>query len=154
MITNADAFRCAQRRLAASVAVITTGEGAAAVGMTATAVTSVSLEPPSLLVCVNRSATLNAALTRTGRFRVSYLGAGQAEVARAFGDGRPQAERFAAAGWTPGVALPAAVADCLCRLDQAVEAGSHSIFIGQVLSVTVGEGRPLLYCDGAYHSLA
>ncbi|MBP7705041.1 MAG: flavin reductase [Caulobacter sp.] len=69
----ADAFRSAQRRLASSVAVITAGAWEGAVGMTATAVTSVSMDPPSLLVCVNRSATLHGAVMRTGRFRVTYL---------------------------------------------------------------------------------
>lgn len=145
---NADAFRSAQRRLAASVAVITAGEGAGAVGMTATAVTSVSMDPPTLLVCVNRSATLNAVLACQGRFRVSWLADHQAHVARAFGGGRPQGERFAAAGDFQ------ALADCRCRLVQAVEAASHSIFVGEVEAVTVGEGAPLLYWDGGYRRVA
>jgi flavin reductase len=150
----AEAFRSAQRRLASSVAVITSGAGREAVGMTATAVTSVSMDPPSLLVCVNRSATLHAEVVRTGRFRVTYLRSDQLDVARSFGGGRPQAERFATASWAMegegGPGLDEALAACVCALEQAVDFGTHTVFIGRVESVADGEGAPLLYCNGAY----
>jgi flavin reductase len=150
----ADAFRSAQRRLASSVAVITAGAGEGAVGMTATAVTSVSMDPPSLLVCVNRSATLHGAVMRTGRFRVTYLRSDQLDVARSFGGGRPQAERFATAPWAledeGGPGLEDALAACVCRLEEAVDFGTHTVFIGRVQAVADGAGLPLLYRDGEY----
>jgi len=154
----AEAFKTALRRLAASVAVITAGRGEAAVGMTATAVTSVSMDPPSLLVCVNRAATLHASVARTGRFRVTYLRSDQDAVARGFGGGRPQHERFTAHGWSldeeGGPGLDSALASCVCALEDAVDFGTHTVFIGRVVRVEAGEGRPLLYCDGGYGELA
>lgn len=154
----ADVFKTALRRLAASVAVITTGRDSDAVGMTATAVTSVSMDPPSLLVCVNRAASLHAAVARAGRFRVTWLRADQGDVARSFGGGRAQAERFASADWTitadGGPSLADALATCVCALEEAVDFGTHTVFIGRVVSAEAGEGRPLLYCDGGYGELA
>ncbi|ATQ43575.1 flavin reductase family protein [Caulobacter mirabilis] len=153
-----EAFRSAQRRLAATVAVITAGQGEDAVGITATAVTSVSMDPPSLLVCVNRAASLHAVVAATGRFRVTYLRADQPEVARSFSGGRPQAERFGSAGWRldgdGGPALDEALAACVCELEEAVDFGTHTIFVGRVAQAETGDGRPLLYCDGVFGELA
>ena len=77
-------MRAALRQVPASVAIVTTGRGEAALGMTATSVTSVSLAPPALLVCVNRVLRLNAAMRANGRFQISYLRRGQEDIARAF----------------------------------------------------------------------
>lgn len=148
-------FRAALRKAPASVAVITAGRGGTALGATATAVTAVSLEPPALLVCVNRALRLNAAIRAAGRFRVCYLRREQEDVARAFG--APGGDRFSAGGWDldapAGPDLPAALVAIACRLDNAVDCGTHSIFIGHVETVRCGDGAPLLYCDGAYAGL-
>lgn len=148
-------FRAALRKAPASVAVITAGRGETALGATATAVTSVSLDPPALLVCVNRALRLNAAIRAAGLFRVCYLRREQEGVARAFG--APGGARFSAGGWNldapAGPDLLPALASIACRLDNAVDCGTHSIFIGHVEAVRCAAGAPLLYCDGAYAGL-
>jgi flavin reductase (DIM6/NTAB) family NADH-FMN oxidoreductase RutF len=150
-------FRAAMRKAPASVAIVTAGRGGDALGVTATAVTSVSLAPPTLLVCVNRALRLNGAIRAAGRFRISYLSGGQEEIARAFGGTVAGAERFRIGDWdleAPyGAQLRAALASMACRLSDSLESGTHSIFIGCVEAVRLGDGAPLLYCDGCYAGL-
>lgn len=157
-MSDPDAFRAALRRLAASVAIVTTGRGETAAGMTATAVTSICLEPPSLLVCVNRGASLYPALISGVRFRVTWLADHQGEVARAFGGAAPRDSRFTWGDWRMeaegGPALNEAVAASVCRLARAVDHGTHTLFIGEVEMTEAGLGRPLLYCDGTFGGLA
>lgn len=150
-------LRIALRKVPASVAIVATGASAAALGVTATAVTSVSLAPPTLLACVNHALRLNAAIRANGRFRIIYLSREQEEIARAFGGGAAGGERFRVGDWTldaPGGAdLPSALISFSCRLENAVDCGTHSVFIGEVEDVRTGPGVPLLYCDGLYGGL-
>lgn len=150
----ADALRAALRLVPASVAIVTTGSGEDALGVTATAVTSVSLDPPALLVCVNNSLRVNAAIRANGRFRISYLHRGQEDIARAFGGPLSGSNRFRIGDWDmkapDGVCLPSALLGVSCRLEDTHQCGTHSIFIGHVEAVRRGGGTPLLYCNGAY----
>ncbi|MBP0630545.1 flavin reductase family protein [Cupriavidus sp. AcVe19-1a] len=154
-VALADQFKGALRRLASSVAVVSSADGSRLIGMTATAVTSVSLAPPTLLVCVNRSANLHAAVARSGCFRVSYLGQAQSHVAAMFGGGVPQDERFATSEWRQdpdGPSLVGSLTEFACTLDQAVDCGTHTVFIGRVKNVVDGQDAsvPLVYWDGRY----
>lgn len=150
-------LRSALRLVPASVAIVTTGRGGDAIGVTATAVTSVSLAPPALLVCVNNALRVNAAIRANGRFRISYLNRDQADVARAFGGPLAGPERFRVGDWdidAPGGAeLPSALIGISCRLEDALECGTHSVFIGHVELVRRNGGEPLLYCNGGYAGL-
>lgn len=150
----ANELRAALRLVPASVAIVTTGRGEDALGVTATAVTSVSLDPPALLVCVNNSLRVNAAIRANGLFRISYLNRDQEDVARAFGSPLAGSDRFRVGDWdvdAPGGAgLPSALIGISCRLEDAHQCGTHSIFIGHVEAVRRGGGTPLLYCNGAY----
>ena len=147
-------FRTGLRRLAASVAVVTCGEGEAAAGMTVTSVVSLSFDPPSLIVCVNRAARLNRLLRQSPGFRVTWLRRGQEDVARAFGQaGAGQSERFAAGTWRPaacGPSLTGALADACCELDQTLDYGTHTLFVARVVAASANAGDPLVYRDGAY----
>jgi len=151
-------FRNGLRQLAASVAVVTCGEGSAAAGMTVTSVVSLSFDPPSLIVCVNRNARLSRRLREDRGFRVSWLACGQEEVARAFSrPGASQAERFAAGAWRPaacGPSLCGALAEACCELEQALDYGTHTLFVARVTAAGAAAGEPLLYRDGAYAALA
>jgi flavin reductase len=143
-------FRKAMRRLTAAVTVITTAHDERRYGMTATAVTSVSTDPPSLLVCINRSASLHEPLIRSGRFCVNILLAEQTDVAQAFSGGVPQELRFAQAHWSVPF-LRDAQANIFCEADAMSSYGTHSIIIGKVSDVQVaGRVTPLLYQDGQY----
>ncbi|NWK98602.1 flavin reductase [Sphingobium lactosutens] len=155
-IPDATALRLAMRCVAATVAVVTARFGAELSGVTVTSATSVTMEPPTLLVCVNRSTRLNAIVQASRRFEVNYLTARHRDVAAAFGGGTA-GDRFAVGQWdrtAPSPALADALARLSCRLDETVECGTHSIFMGRVEAVHLGDGEPLLYCQGDYAWLA
>lgn len=154
----ADRLRLAMRQVASTVAVVTAGHDGHFGGATVTSVTSVSMDPPTLLVCVNRSVRLNTLLQAAGSFRVNYLGRGHEAVAQAFGGGAVP-DRFRVGRWNldaaPAPELVDALAQISCRLDGAFECGTHTIFVGAVEEVRLGAAaEPLLYCNGGYARLA
>ena len=123
-------------------------------GVTATAVSAVSLDPPSLLVCINRAASLHAPMGGMSHFRVNVLHRDQHEIACMFADRSQHALRFLS-GWDLGCAgaprLVDAQATALCRRIDSHSFGTHSIFIGVVEEATSrGDIDPLVYLDGRY----
>lgn len=152
----APAFRKAMRRLTATVCVVTAAHGDEPVGMTMTAVTSVSMEPPALLICAARRSRLHTALTPASGFCVNVLRVGHDAVAAAFGSGRTShSERFGQGAWRTceGVApyLEDALATLFCTVAGQIDWGSHTVFLGEVQEVRVGaDGPPLIYGDGRY----
>ena len=145
------------RQLVSGVCLVTHGRGEARVGMTATSVSSLSMDPPTMIVCVNKSASLYARLRRGDAFGVSVLGAQHAEFADRFAarTGLKGAERFAEGDWleTPaGVPVLADALACLeCEAEETIERHTHAILIGRVTSAAP---RPadgaLLYWRGGY----
>ncbi|PWR19181.1 flavin reductase family protein [Zavarzinia compransoris] len=149
------AFKGAMRRLAATVTVISTGDGSERHGMTATAVTSVTTDPPALLICVNKTASLHPVLATGTRFCVNLLKDSHAEVAGAFGGRLQGPERFGTGDWASnahGVPyLTDAQANLFCRVDALMLYGTHTIFVGLVEDVRLfGDISPLIYQDGRY----
>ncbi|MFA5121029.1 flavin reductase family protein [Zavarzinia sp.] len=149
------AFKGAMRRLAATVTIVSTGSDGERQGMTATAVTSVTTDPPAILVCVNQSASLHPALQDGTRFCVNLLHNRHAEVAGAFGGKLQGAERFSAGEWADGPHgvpyLVDAQANIFCRVDALMLYGTHTIFVGKVEEVRLfGDVSPLIYQDGRY----
>jgi flavin reductase len=147
-------YRQAMRRVASTVNVITICVGGTPMGITATAMSSISVDPPSLLVCINRTATMHGSMEDVSHFRVNVLHRDQEEMARIFADRRHQALRFSE-GWTVDCERPPRLVDAqasfLCRRIDHHRFGTHSIFIGQVEEVTVrDEVAPLVYLDGKY----
>ena len=151
-------FRSAMRRFPAAVTVVTTSLEGADSGMTATAVTSLSMEPPSLLVCVNRAAAFHEAIAQSSSFCVNLLRQGQEEISAAFGGRLPQERRFAHGVWQHRDGIPYlgdAQANIFCRRDSLFAYGSHSIVIGVVTGLLLREEvAPLLYVDGRYGAVA
>ena len=156
---EAHEFRAAMRRVPAAVTVVTTVVGGVRHGFTATAVASVSAEPAQLLVCVNRGTRSAAAISRAGRFGVSYLGAEQIAVAEAFAAPVAESEdRFRRVpvrrdidGATPHVPLLRdALVAFACTVVSEIHSGTHAVFIGQVTQVAGQDTVPLLYQDGAF----
>ena len=148
-------FRKAMRRLASAVTVISATHGDRRHGMTATAVTSVSSNPPSLLACINRAASLHDPLIASGRFCVNILHGSQSEIADAFGGVRCGDDRFAAGDWAAhdnGLPyLTDAQASIFCDADLVTRYGTHSIVVGKISEIIVGgQVAPLLYQDGRY----
>lgn len=153
-------LRQAMSRFATGITVLTTG-GDRVHGMTANAFTSVSLQPPLVLCCVARTAVMHDAITTTGEFAVSVLGADQEHLARHFADrDRPLGSaQFDTVDWWPGPCTAAPLlTDSLawleCRLASSHDGGDHSIFLGEVLNSSRSSSRPaLLYLGGRYHQV-
>ncbi|HKV45800.1 MAG TPA: flavin reductase family protein [bacterium] len=154
-----DRFRRAFRRYPAAVTVITYLDAAGHhSGMTATAVCSLSIAPPSVIACINREARAHAAITQGGRFGINLLALGQEHVATHCS--RPGAEKMLKPEWVaaPGEArtpvLRGALAHLDCTVHQQLEIYTHSVLIGEVVSVQLGPtAPPLLYAEGAYRTL-
>jgi flavin reductase len=151
-------FRQAMRRVAATVNVISINVGGRPLGITATAVSSLSMEPPSLLACINRTAAVHASMADLDHFRVNILHSEQQDIARMFAERAREAQRFAV-GWEIAPDTPPRLIDAqasvLCRRIDHHEFGTHSIFIGVIEDVRVRDDvSPLLYCDGAYGAFA
>ena len=155
-VTSAD-FRNAMRQLTGGVSVVTAGIGWDISGMTVTAVSSLSVEPPALIVSINREASSWPLVRRYGFFGVNILTADQIDIAERFTgkDGLKGAERFASAHWTTRVSGVPLLIDALaaidCEVEDVVERHSHAIVIGRVLDVTVSpRTAALAYWQGQY----
>lgn len=151
-------FREAMRRVASTVNVISICVDGQPLGITATAVSSLSMEPPSLLVCINRAAFVHAKMEDSAHFGVNVLHRDQEPLATMFADRAQHALRFAAGWETDGVNPPRLIeaqASIRCRRIDSHAFGTHSIFIGQVESAVVREDiHPLVYLNGRYLSVA
>jgi flavin reductase (DIM6/NTAB) family NADH-FMN oxidoreductase RutF len=153
-----DLFRLAMRNLAGGVTIITAGRGEARSGLTATSLTSLSVDPPSLLVCIRRASGTLATIAADRTFGVSVLSDDQIGLAERFSgrSGVSGAARFFGAKWftlaTGGVPLLAdALAAMDCSLDRLIDWHSHVIVIGRVRAIRLGCGeRPLVYWRGNY----
>jgi flavin reductase len=148
-----DAFRTAMRHVAATVYAVTTGHGGGRYGILATAVSSLSFEPPSLLVCVNRSASLHAPLASADVFCVNVLGLGNRNVAEHFMKPYPT-DRFSVGEWEESHGVPvlaSAQSSLVCRRVHCHEFGTHSIFIGELVAAHHRkDATPLTYYDRHY----
>ena len=148
-----DAFRMAMRHVAATVYAITTAHEGRPYGILATAVSSLSFDPPSLLVCINRNASLHAPLAGEGRFCVNVLGLNNRDVANKFMDPAGE-DRFSVGDWdfSQGVpVLATAQSSLVCQLAHSHEFGTHSIFIGELLAAHHRQdAAPLTWFDRNY----
>lgn len=150
-------FRAAMRRLAGGVSVITVGQGNDITGMTVTSVSSLSVDPPTLIVCINRDSSSWPILVRHRVFGVNILNAQQIEIAERFSGkgGVKGVERFAGAQWTPrssGVPLLVdALASIDCEVEDIIDRHSHGIVIGRVLDTRTSSDKGALgYWKGQY----
>jgi flavin reductase (DIM6/NTAB) family NADH-FMN oxidoreductase RutF len=150
-------FRGAMRHLAGGVSVITVGRGKDITGMTVTSVSSLSVEPPTLIVCVNRESSSWPLLKQHGFFGVNILTSDQLEIAERFAgkDGLKGAARFAGAQWSARVSgvplLAGALAAIDCEVEDIVERHSHAIVIGRVLDLQLSpRTAALAYWQGQY----
>lgn len=153
-------FTLAMGAAATGVTVVTTQGVAGRLGLTVSAISSVSAEPPLLLVCVNRRNPSVAAITQNGRFAVNILGDHQTDVARTF-SGRPAsgfAYDFERHVWQEGkFGMPlvaGAAAHFECEIETIHDAGTHRIFIGRVVSTARGKSSPLIYSNRKFGRMA
>jgi 3-hydroxy-9,10-secoandrosta-1,3,5(10)-triene-9,17-dione monooxygenase reductase component len=125
--------------------------------MTANAVTSLSLDPPLMIVCFATTARTLAAVEHSGRFGVHFLAHDQEDVAARFASKLPEAEKFEGLGWSERAGVPA-VDGCIgglaCELRELVPGGDHLIGIGEAVDLWRTDGDPLVFYRGSYWSLA
>jgi flavin reductase len=157
----AQSLRDGMRRLASGVSVLAVKDAELGrIAMTASSVTSVSDNPPSLLVCVNTRNTMATGMQRNLHFSVNVLSAAQCAVSNLCAGGAQGEERFLEGDWRAdeetGVPyLDDAEAVFICQKEQVVRHGTHDIFIGNIKHVLTNSGpvNPLIYLNGGYHQL-
>lgn len=150
-------FRGAMRHLVGGVSVITVGRGSDITGMTVSSLSSLSVEPPTLIVSINRSASSWPLLDKERAFGVNILAADQLGVAERFAGkgGLKGAARFSGADWrrrSTGVPLlVGALAAFDCEVEEVIERHSHAIVIGRIVHLDVAPAAPALaYWQGDY----
>ena len=154
---DAELFREVFGRFPTGVAVVTGATSSAASGMTANAVCSLSLDPLLVLVCFENEARTLPLVRDAGRFGVNVLTSEQEELAGIFASKLPEAEKL------DGVAhrfehdvplIDGSLAWAVCELVELIAGGDHTIAIGEVIAMGLGEGEPLLWYSGRYHAAA
>jgi flavin reductase (DIM6/NTAB) family NADH-FMN oxidoreductase RutF len=151
-------FKSVLRRWASGVTIVTTRAGERVFGMTASAFSSVSLEPPLVLVCIDKKAHTLPAIVESGVFAVNVLAEGQHELASRFATEGNESLRFEGIAYRRGPSgapwLRDTVAVLDCRVAAAHDAGDHWIYVGEVQAAEVAaEREPLLYYDARYCAL-
>jgi flavin reductase (DIM6/NTAB) family NADH-FMN oxidoreductase RutF len=154
--TDPERFREVFGRFATGVAVITSAGQGSVGGMTANALCSLSLDPLLALVCFANSARTLRTVREAGRFAVNLLADGQRDVAGLFASKAPEAEKLdrvphQLCGGMP--VIDGALAWAVCELRDLIAGGDHTIAIGEVVDMGLGDGQPLLWFEGRYHTL-
>ncbi|ALR21073.1 MULTISPECIES: flavin reductase family protein [Sphingobium] len=159
MTNLTDDFKQAMRRLATTIAIVTAGKGEECTGMAATAVMSVTADPPTLIVAVNRNASIAPILADEEEFCVNLLAARHQGLVGIFSGQKKGRERFETGDWQfnpdgPPV-LGDAVASMMCRKSGAFEVSTHILYTGEVTGiVNHPEIDPLVWVDGTFASAA
>jgi flavin reductase (DIM6/NTAB) family NADH-FMN oxidoreductase RutF len=151
-VMGTDAYREAAGHFTTGVAVITTLHEGRRYGVTASAVSSLSLDPPMLLVCLHRSLATRDAVVATGRFAVNVLAEDHAALAMQFATRAP--DKFAGVALEEGLdgvpLLSDALAHLQCTVVDPVDAATHTVLLAEVDGVAVAEGSPLAYFRGSF----
>jgi flavin reductase (DIM6/NTAB) family NADH-FMN oxidoreductase RutF len=125
-------------------------------GATANAVSSLSLEPPMMLACLDRGSRTLTSVRAAGRFGVNALAAGQEGVARRFSRKDPEPSKWEGVEWSESEGcprLPEALMWVACELRDLIDGGDHLILTGRVLEAESRQGRPLIFHHGEYRDL-
>jgi flavin reductase len=156
---DAAGFRDAMARLGASVHIVTSTGPAGTVGLTASAVCSVTDSPPTLLLCLNQSSSAHDPLIKNAVLCVNTLSSTQENLSRRFSSRIPMSERFVGAGWhtlsTGSPVLDNALVSFDCRIVSSTRHGTHSVIVAEVEEACIGEKatQGLMYFDRSYHAV-
>jgi flavin reductase (DIM6/NTAB) family NADH-FMN oxidoreductase RutF len=156
MTVSKDEFRRALGHFASSVTVVTCrSEDGRPLGITVSAFSSLSLDPPLVLICIDKRASLHDHLKEGDHFAVNILAEDQELISRRFAS--KVEDRFEGIGYREGdVGAPlisGALATIECRIVHSYPGGDHTIIVGEVLATEVSNGRPLAYFRGGYVQL-
>jgi flavin reductase (DIM6/NTAB) family NADH-FMN oxidoreductase RutF len=153
-----DALRGLMRQMAGTVAIIATEHEGQWHGMAATSVVSLCMEPPALLFCVNRSASIYQPLLGRGAACINLLSREQSDLCGIFSGKEKGAARFQHGTWTAGheglPCLEGALGHLFVRANQECAYGTHGVFSGALIEATVGGGDPLVYLNGGFAAFA
>ncbi|HVF52405.1 MAG TPA: flavin reductase family protein [Actinomycetota bacterium] len=154
-MTSEEDFKNALRKFASGVTVVTVSSESGLHGMTASSFASVSLAPPLILVCIDKTSRTRELLSERGAFAVNVLAAGQEVVSRGFSrrGEKPFEDSGYAIGKSGAPLLSGTIAWLECDTHQIFDAGDHEIVIGAVRACSWVDTDPLIYFDGAYRSL-
>src|SRR3954471_10583148 len=156
MPLSPEQFRAALSAYATGVTVVTAIGDNGPSGATANAVSSLSLDPPMMLACLDRGSRTLTSVRAQGAFGVNALAAGQAELARRFSGKHPEEEKWVGVEGSESQGLPrlsGALVWVACELRDLIDGGDHLILTGQVLEAEASEGEPLLFPRGDYRDL-
>jgi flavin reductase (DIM6/NTAB) family NADH-FMN oxidoreductase RutF len=157
MAISKDDFKKVMGSFAAGVTVVTTVDTEGKPwGLTATAFTSLSMDPPLCLVCIDKRSGSHKAVADSKKFAVNLLRHSQETISNKFAsraDDKYEGVEHTLGAETGCPLLAGALAKMECKLVNVFEGGDHSIFVGELCSVEVGEGAPLVYWRGGYRIL-
>jgi flavin reductase (DIM6/NTAB) family NADH-FMN oxidoreductase RutF len=158
MTLDPEQLRRAMRAWSSGVTVVTAAHNGERHGMTVSSFTSVSLEPPLIIISLHTESRTHRLVQAAGAFAVSILGAEQSEISDRFAGREEREERFASLETETLVSDAPTVKDALARLDcrviQVISAGMNTIFLAEVLAArSNGEGKPLVYHNRRYWDL-
>ena len=154
-----DQFRHVMRRWASTVTIVTTRTDDFIYGLTATAFSSLSVQPPMVFVSIDRTTRTHPLIEQSGIFCVNFLATEMTHISDRFAGRTPDADRFAGIAHhravTGAPVLDEAIAFLDCRVAESLIAGDHTIFIGQVEAAAIQKPgqAPLIYYDGDYHTV-
>jgi flavin reductase (DIM6/NTAB) family NADH-FMN oxidoreductase RutF len=155
--TTAEHFLRAMRGVANTVTILSAKDESGVAGMVATAVSSVSVEPPTMLTCVNKRASLHRKIQSGRQFCVNILAAADEEIMSAFVRLPKNEERFLCGAWGDHNGIPyltTAQANVFCKVVHAVDHATHTVFLGLVQMVLTSDVvSPLVYLDGRTRAL-
>ena len=157
MSVDAQRFREVLASWASGVTIVTSRNGDRVQGMTVSAFSSVSLEPPLVLVCAEKTSITNELIEGSKAFSVSILAQGQDALSNKFASKKDEFRRFESLDCEDGTTgcprIPEALAWLDCRVVQAVDAGDHIVYVAEVDAADAREGEPLAYFRAAYRTL-
>jgi flavin reductase (DIM6/NTAB) family NADH-FMN oxidoreductase RutF len=148
-------FKLAMSHFASGVTVVTTEHEGKPYGMTVAAFSSLSLHPPLVLVCVEKTVKTHDAIAASGKFGVNVLSSTQTDLSNRFASRSD--DKFSGLDLVPGDGgvplLAGAITTLECRLREQLEGGDHTIFVGEVLHARTDEGEPLVYYRSGYREI-
>ena len=157
-MVDPDDFKAGLRRWASGVTVVTARDGELRHGMTVSAFSSVSADPPLVLICANRDSRTNSVISAGGKFTVNIQASDQADVSNTFASSKTEGTRFDSVAWRDGETgvplIEGASANLECTVVASHEEGSHTIYVGRVEAAQVSDKDPLVYYDGGYCTVA
>ncbi len=148
-------FKLALSHFASGITVVTTEWNGKPYGMTVASFASLSLRPPLVVICIEKSVKTHDAIASAKRFAVNILAADQGEISTRFAS--RSEDKFTGVEWTSGTLGMPLIVNALtsieCTLHDQLPGGDHSIFVGEVVATTVRQGKPLLYFRAGYHPM-